>query len=253
MNLRADRLPYQVEVVNTAASVTAHGGLPLVIETFRTLGLSAAIREHFGFKQRMRGYSESTCIETLVALLAAGGECIDDVRMLHADGGLLRLWGRRALPAAETLRTFLNRFHDPATVAERVAHTAFIPADSAGLRGLAAVQRQLLRAVQERAPQSHATLDVDATVIASDKRTALPVYEGGTGYQPLQTWWAEQQMWVKSQFRDGNVPAQTGVLEIVQASVAMLRDLGVTEFALRSDSAGYRHDVLDWVRAEQIP
>ena len=137
--------------------------------------------------------------------------------------------------------------------AERVEHTAFIPADSAGLRGLAAVQRQLLRAVQDRSPQSHATLDVDATMIASHKRTALPMYEGGTGYQPLQTWWAEQQVWVKCQFRDGNVPAQSGVLEIVQASVATLRDLGVTKFALRSDSAGYQHDVLNWVRAEHIP
>jgi hypothetical protein len=253
MNLRAGQLPFQVQIVDSPARVTAHAGLSLVIEGFRALGLAAAVREHVHFKQRLRGYAEATCIETLVALLAAGGECIDDVRMLQADGGLLRLWGRRALPAAETLRAFLNRFHDPAAVAERVEHAAFIPADSAGLCGLAAVQRQLLRAVQERVPQSHATLDVDATVIASDKHTALPLYEGGTGYQPLQTWWAEQQVWVKSQFRDGNVPAQSGVLEIVQASVAMLRELGVREFALRSDSAGYRHDVLDWVRAEQIP
>jgi hypothetical protein len=60
-------------------------------------------------------------------------------------------------------------------------------------------------------------------------------------------------VWVHSQFRDGNVPAQCGVLEIVQASVARLRELGVTEFALRSDSAGYQHAVLNWLRAERIP
>jgi hypothetical protein len=121
------------------------------------------------------------------------------------------------------------------------------------LRGLAAVQEQLLRVLQQRARQVHATLDVDATVIASGKRTALPVYEGGTGYQPLQTWWAEQGVWVQSQFRDGNVPAQSGVLEIVQQSVARLRGLGVSEFAVRSDSAGYQHAVLDWLRAQRIP
>jgi len=182
----------------------------------------------------------------------AGGECVDDVRVLHADAGLLRLWHKRALPAAETLRAFLNRFHDPATEQAREPHTAFIPAESAGLQGLRAVGRQLLKGVQERAPQPRATLDVDATVIASDKCTALPVYDGGTGYQPLQVWWAEQELWVTSQFRDGNVPAQTGVLEMVQESVATLRDLGVTEFAVRSDSAGYQHAVLDWLRAEQI-
>ena len=253
MNLRAGRLPFQVQIVDAPASVTAHAGLALVIEGFRALGLAAAAGEHVHFKQRLRGYAEATCIETLVALRAAGGKCVDDVRVLHADTGLLRLWGRTALPAAETLRAFLGRFHEEAGERARVAHTAYIPADSAGLRGLAAVQQQLLGAVQARLPQTHATLDVDATVIASDKRTALPVYEGGTGYQPLQVWWAEQGLWVQSQFRDGNVPAQCGVLEIVQASVARLRGLGVTEFALRSDSAGYRHDVLDWLRAERIP
>jgi hypothetical protein len=233
--------------------VTAHAGLPLVIEAFRALGLPQAIREHLHFKQRVRGYSEATCVETLVALLAAGGECVDDVRVLHADGGLQRLWGRRALPAAETLRAFLNRFHDAPAVAERVAHTAFIPEESAGLRALGAVQGQLLRALQARAPVRHATLDVDANVIPSQKHTALPVYDGGTGYQPLGVWWAEQETWVTSQFRDGNVPAQSGVLEIVQASVARLAALGVTEVALRSDSAGYQHGVLDWARARQIP
>ena len=201
----------------------------------------------------MRGYAEATCVETLVALLAAGGECVDDVRVLHADAGLKRLWGRAVLPAAETLRAFLNRFHDEAAVAARVPHTAYIPAESAGLRGLAAVHTRLLRSLQERAPQTHATLDVDATVIASDKHTALPVYEGGTGYQPLQVRWVEQDVWVVSQFRDGNVPAQSGVLEIVQQSVATLRALGVTQFAVRMDSAGYQHAVLDFLRAEHIP
>ena len=253
MNLRSGRLRFQVQLSDAAAAVTAHAGLPLVIEAFRALGLPQAIRDHLHFKQRVRGYAEVTCVETLVALLAAGGECVDDVQVLQADAGLLRLWGKGTLPAAETLRAFLNRFHDERAVAARVAHTAFVPADSAGLTALSAVQGHLLGALQERAPETHATLDVDANVIPSEKRTALAVYEGGTGYQPLGVWWAEREVWVTSQFRDGNVPAQCGVLEIVQASVATVRALGVTEVALRSDSAGYQHAVLDWLRAEGIP
>ena len=112
MNLRAGRLAFQVQIVDSPGAVTAHAGLPLVLEGFRRLGLAAAVGEHVHFKQRVRGYAEATCIETLVALLAAGGECVDDVRVLHADAGLLRLWGRSALPAAETLRAFLGRFHE---------------------------------------------------------------------------------------------------------------------------------------------
>jgi hypothetical protein len=233
--------------------VTAHAGLPLVIEAFRALGLPEAIERHMALKRRRRGYSEASCIETLVALLASGGECVDDVRVLKADGGLKRLWRRGALPSAETLRAFLNRFHDEEAVAARVEHTAFVPAESAGLAGLRAVEAHLIAELQKRSPERCATLDVDATIIASDKREALPVYEGGTGYQPLGVWWVEQGVWVRSQFRDGNVPAQSGVLEILKESVALLGKQGVSEFAVRSDSAGYQHTVLNWLRTEKIP
>ena len=61
-----------------------------------------------------------------------------------------------------------------------------------------------------------------ADMIPSEKRTALPVYEGGTGYQPLGVWWAEQGLWVRSQFRDGNVPAQQEPLTCAQLAFAAL-------------------------------
>ena len=77
--------------------------------------------------------------------------------------------------------------------------------------------------LQQRAPPPRVALDVDANLIPSAKCTALPMYEEGTGYQPLGVWWAEQEVWVRSQFRGGKVPAQFGVLEIAQQSVASLR------------------------------
>ena len=227
--------------------------MALVIEAFRSLGLGEVVERSLSLRRRERGYSEAAIVETFVALLAAGGECLDDVRVLSADLGLKRLWKRSGLPSAETLRSFLNRFHDEEAVAERAPHTAFIPKDSAGLVGLGVVQRALLASVQRRVLQKRATLDVDATIVASEKREALPVYEGGTGYQPLQVWWAEPGLWVRSQFRDGNVPAQTGVREILRESIATLRAIEVTEFAVRSDSAAYQHAVLDDLRREKIP
>lgn len=57
MTLRSGRLPFQVRVVENPARVTAHAGLPLVIEAFRTLGLREAVYEHLGFKQRTRDSS----------------------------------------------------------------------------------------------------------------------------------------------------------------------------------------------------
>ena len=74
MKLRPSRLPFQVEMVNSPGTVTGHAGLAVVIEAFRGLGLPKAIERHLRLKQRRRGYAESALIETLVALLAAGGE-----------------------------------------------------------------------------------------------------------------------------------------------------------------------------------
>jgi len=253
MTLRSGCLPFQVDVVDEAAGVTALAGVPLVIEAFRRWGLGAAVRQRVRLKRRRRGHDEASCVETLVALLAAGGESVDDVRVLQADAGLRRLWGRERLPAAATLRRFLNACHDPAAERERGVHRAYIPRETAGVRGLDAVQERLLAELQRRAPQPCATLDVDATVIVAEKRTALPLYEGGRGYQPLGVWWAESGVWVTSQFRDGNVPAQSGVLEQVQQAVARLRRLGLTRFAVRSDSAGYQHVLLDWLREQGLP
>ncbi len=253
MRVQVSTLPFQVQVVETPDAVTGHAGVSLLIETFRGLGIAGAVKRFVGLKERRRGYTEGEIIETLIALMVSGGDCLDDVRVLSADMGLKRMWGRKRLPSPECLRSFLNRFHDEGAVAARVAHTAFIPKDSLALIGLGAVQRHLLGAIQKRTPsKGRATLDVDATIIESEKREALPVYDGGTGYQPIQVWWVEQGLWVRSQFRDGNVPAQTGVLEILQESVATLREIGVMEFAVRSDTAAYQHVVLNWLRREKI-
>jgi len=253
MRVRASRLGFQVQVVETPDAVTGHAGVSLLIEAFRSLGMSEAVKRCVRLKSRRRGYTEAESVETLIALMAAGGDCLDDVRVLSADLGLTRMWERRRTPSAESLRSFLNRFHDEDAVGARVPHTAFVPKESQSLKGLGAVQRRLLAAIQKRSPtKGLATLDVDATIIESEKREALPVYEGGTGYQPLQVWWAERGLWVGSEFRDGNVGAQTGVLEILKESVATLRELGVSEFAVRSDTAGYQHAVLNWLRREKI-
>lgn len=55
-------------------------------------------------------------------------------------------------------------------------------------------------------PQRIATLDFDATVIHSSKRSAKRAHDGERGYQPVLVPWAEQDVIVAGDFRDGNVP-----------------------------------------------
>ena len=45
------------------------------------------------------------------------------------------------------------------------------------------------------------------SLVATYKAEALYGYLGDKTYQPMTTYWAEQDMVVHSEFRDGNVPA----------------------------------------------
>jgi hypothetical protein len=61
--------------------------------------------------------------------------------------------------------------------------------------------------------------------------------------------WAERDLILRDEFRDGNVPAGSGLLEVAQEAVATLPK-GLEEIYFRSDSAGYTHDLLNWLRAD---
>ena len=76
---------------------------------------------------------------------------------------------------------------------------------------------------QRNRPAALATLDMDATVIPPRKRDALPCYKGFKAYQPLNYWWAEQEVMLYSESRDGNVPAGHEQLRVLQETLGFCR------------------------------
>jgi hypothetical protein len=103
----------------------------------------------------------------------------------------------------------------------------------------------------ERAPdQRIATVDQDATIIASHKQQALTTYEGVRGYQPMLAAWAETGLVLADQFRDGNVPAQMEPLEVARRAFAALPST-VREYYYRGDAACHESGLVNWLRDEQ--
>jgi hypothetical protein len=149
------------------------------------------------------------------------------------------------LPSAPTARQWLDRFHEEELVAERPQQGSFIPPESRWLAGLRAVVRQTVRAyVATQQPEPVVTLDVDAHLVESAKRTALPTYEGFRGYQPLLVQWAETGLVLADEFRDGNVPASRNIRELVDAAYDSLPAVA-WQVQVRSDAAAYEQAVLD--------
>ena len=53
-------MEYQAEPIKE--KLTALGGLPLLVETYRALGLPASVKRNVSIKQRDRGFDEATTI-----------------------------------------------------------------------------------------------------------------------------------------------------------------------------------------------
>ena len=240
------RLPFELDQRAERGLVTAHGGVPLLIEAFRTSGAAAVLDASVVVKRRKRGLLPSQLVEGLFSLWAAGGERCEDLAHLREDTALALLLGH-GLPAPQTARDFLEAF-DEAVPPLWQGATCHVPGEGERLQGLAKATRRLIGFVQERAPQAVATIDVDATILESQKRSALATYDGRTGYQPVIALWAEQDVVVADEFRDGNVPAGSGNRRLVERAVAAL-PRGIDQVLIRADSAAYEHELLRWLDA----
>lgn len=263
-------LPIHYEVDPKERGLTALGGLPLYLEWAHVSGFVEAVRKNLSVRDS--GWSDVSVVMALVLLNVAGGHAVDDLEHLGEDEGfvevlrraelhhlprserrqLLREWkkGRKlSVPSQTAVLRYLKAFHDPEQEKLRVPGKAFIPAPTEHLRELIAVNREFLAFVQRRNPCDTATLDTDATLVATHKSTALFCYEHFKAYQPLNVWWAEQGQMLYTEFRDGNVPAGFEILRVLQEALDLLPD-GVKKVRVRSDTAAYQHAFLQWMADE---
>lgn len=67
--------------------VTARAGLPLVIETARALRLDEEARNLLGPPRRASDFGPDEKLEALAMLIAAGGDRLEDIRILSEDPG----------------------------------------------------------------------------------------------------------------------------------------------------------------------
>jgi Transposase DDE domain group 1 len=250
---RTDRrqgiLPFVLKLAERE-DVTARAGLPLVMETSRALGLDDQARDLFGPPRRRGDFGADEQLETLSTLIAAGGDRVEDIRILAEDKGLVRLLGR-PFASPDALLDFLNSFHDQECWTGRPADKkAFVPPESAKLQTLDKLNGSLvLRAADPKC--TTATIDHDGTIIESHKRDALVAYEGTRGYQPLVATWAEEQLVVADEFRDGNVAGGEDPLSSVKRAFGKLPSTVTTRY-FRGDSADYHEPLLKYLVGEKI-
>jgi len=151
-------LLFEVDPQPIEETLTALGGIPLVVQALRSLGLPPSVQEHVGVKERERGYDEATFVESFVILNAAGGECPEDFKRLRADPGLAEMIGHE-LPSPAAALQFLYAFHAEEKIAEAQQRRlpeqiAYIPDETRPLAGLGRVNRDLVQRCGSVVPTS---------------------------------------------------------------------------------------------------
>jgi hypothetical protein len=247
MAKRQGVLPYSYEAEPEGDEVTAWGGLPMVVEVMKKLGVEHRAEELLSVKKRDAGFGAFQMLTSFVLLMIAGGDCLDDIRMLRDDKALCALLGHD-LASADTMRRYLELFHDAAAMKERPDAGAWIAPENTLLKGLGQLVVKLVHAValNEQSPITTATIDHDATVIEAHKKEARAHYKGGRGYQPSIAVWAETSLVLADEFRDGNVPAGMSNVPLIARAFAALPE-SVTTRLFRADSACYDVHVLKWL------
>jgi hypothetical protein len=261
-------LPFKYEEEKREGGMTALGGLPAYLDLAHVVGLRDSINRHVKVRHGEQGWTDAQMVLSLVLLNIAGGDCVDDLRVLEGDRGFGQLLGRvetygmrrrerrdlerrwrgqrsRVVPSPSSVFRYLSCFHDGQEEKRREPHKAFIPQANVHLKGLGLVSRDVVSFVQGRSCEAEATLDIDATLVETNKREALYSYKGFCAYQPLTVYWVEQDLVLHSEFRDGNVDAGYENLRVLEEALESL-PRGVETVYLRSDTAGYQQNLLKY-------
>ncbi len=107
------------------------------------------------------------------------------------------------------------------------------------------VQQRLLAVVEKQG----IILDIDATIIQSEKGDSEKTYKGNYGYQPLLGIVAENGMVVGSDFRKGNASPQSGLVELIEQC---RRNYSQEIKIVRSDSAGWQKQIVDYCNQNNL-
>jgi hypothetical protein len=212
---------HRLKVEKGSLQTTSYAGLPLLTELAHQIGLIGKLDALPSLWQRQGAYSSSDYVMGLALTLIAGGEGLDDTRLLRSDPGLKQL-ALPELPAANSFGEFLRRF---------------------GQRSVFKLGEVVTNeAVRQLKPGQTVTLDIDSTLIESGKKEAKPTYKDFNGYNPVVAWLAEPGVFLGGVFRYGNASPQSHLVSLLR--YCHRRVPANVKLRVRADSAAYRLDMI---------
>jgi len=203
---------------------TAYGGLGLVQQLARQLGLAQAIDERLQLLQVHLPYHESDHVLNLAYNGLCGGKCLEDLELRRQDEAYLNLLGAERIPDPTTAGDFCRRFQREHLTALQAAY------DVARLK----VWRQ-----QPAEFFQVATIEADGTMVPTGAECKQGVdinYQGVWGYHPLVLTLAHTGEVLRLVNRSGNRPSHEGAAAQFDTCIELCRAAGFAKIVLRGDT-----------------
>lgn len=223
-------LPFQLKETNDC--ITSRSGLAVYFEAAKCLKLSEKIKEIFPRPGSNRGHNAHDIIMSLIMMMLAGGQHMSDIREIAQDKGLLKLCGLKKVPSPDAVARFLKK--------------------PGSLRLLNFLIEYTNKQILLRSSSNNLTVDIDATLVESNKESALYTYEKFKGYSAMLSFNAADGLCLAGKFRDGNISPADGIPEHIKYIDRITKKLGKKFYKFRSDSAAYNHDIFDYCMKNDI-
>ena len=206
------------------ATGTAYGGLALVHQLARKLGLAAAIDERLHLFKVHLPYHESDHVLNLAYSALCDGRCLEDLELRRQDEAYLNLLGAERIPDPTTAGDFCRRFEEH------------------HLRQLQAAYDVVRRRVWAQQPArffSEARIEADGTMVETSGECKQGIdinYQGQWGYHPLALTLANTGEVLRLVNRSGNRPSHEGAAALFDECLELCRGAGFRSILLRGDT-----------------
>jgi Transposase DDE domain group 1 len=206
-------------------SATALGGIGLIHEFVRSIGLAESLDRNVQMLKRHFPYHESDHVLNMAYNLLTGGTCIEDIERLRQDESYLEAVGAERVPDPTTAGDFLRRF------------------DRDSLCGLMQGMDEVRPALWSRLPKtarSVAIIDVDGTLAPTEgecKEGMGISYKGDWGYHPLLVTLANTGEVLSVTNRPGNETSHQDAAWHLDEAIDQVLSGGFDRARLRGDTA----------------
>ena len=220
--------------------LTDRGGLALFDEYVQSTGMLDQVDRVFPWPGSNRGISASSYFRVLGLHMFDGGRYLEEIRHLKDDKGFRKILN-------------LDRFPGPDAVGDWLRRHGAQALESDYFDSLMA--KQLPMYLKATANTDGYVLDMDASIVESDKGDGTMSYAGVVGYMPMFGFISDgkhKPFTTYAKFRQGYASPQSDQLTGIKRTHELLKSHGARLRAVRIDSAGYMSDIVNYCDEENI-